>query len=94
VAVDIDRIMTMGLGVLLYVTPVVYSSGIDNALVQTITRWNPLTYLVCSARDIIIYGRLYHNVGYLVCAGLALLLFLVSWRLFYVSEHQIIERMI
>ena len=94
VAVDIEKIVTMALGLMLWLTPVVYSSTIDNQIVQTLIRWNPLTYLVCSARDIVLYGRLYEAKGYFLCAGLALVLFLVSWRLFYVSEDKIIERMI
>jgi len=63
-------------------------------LIQTLIKWNPLTYLVCSARDIIIYGRLYDVQGYAICTGLSFLCFLVSWRLFYVSENKLIERMI
>jgi len=94
VAVDIDKIVTMGFGLLLYITPVIYSDKVDSKFVQLIIKWNPLTYLVCSARDIIIYGRLYDTTGYFICAGISLLLFLISWRLFYVSEDKIIERMI
>ena len=53
-----------------------------------------MTYLVCSVRDIVIYGRLYDATGYFICAGISFLLFMVSWRLFYVSENKIIERMV
>ena len=94
VAVDISRIVNMGLGLLMWLTPIVYSDKVDSEFVQTVIKWNPLTYLVCSARDIIIYGRLYDTTGYVICAGASILLFLISWRLFYVSEDQIIERMI
>lgn len=94
VAVDISRIINMGMGLMMWVTPVIYSDKIENPIVQIIIKWNPLTYLVCSLRDIIIYGRLYNVAGYFICAGLSLLLFMISWRLFYVSEDRIIERMI
>ncbi|MFC2055167.1 ABC transporter permease [Chloroflexota bacterium] len=94
VAVDIEKIVTMLLGLMLWITPVIYSSEYPNQIVQTLIQWNPLTYLVCSARDIILYGRLYEVRGYFICSGLALILFLISWRLFYVSEDKIIERMI
>lgn len=52
--------------------------------------------LVGSARDILIYGHLYqHNyIAYFIAAGGSFLLFMLSWRLFYVSEGQIVERMI
>jgi len=94
VAFDLNRGINMIMGLLLYITPVIYSDKIENPIVQILIKWNPLTYLVCSARDIIIYGRLYEPTGFAICAGLALLLFLISWRLFYVSEHNLIERMI
>ncbi|MDP3284976.1 MAG: ABC transporter permease [Desulfobacterales bacterium] len=94
VAVDIGRIIKMAMALLMYLTPIIYSDNVTNHLVREIIKWNPLTYLVCSCRDIIIFGRLYNTLGYLICSGASLLLFLVSWRLFYVSEDRIIERMI
>jgi ABC-type polysaccharide/polyol phosphate export permease len=66
----------------------------SSALVLFANKWNPLTYLVCSCRDIIIYGRLYHPTGYWLAAVISLLTFMVSWRLFYVSEDKVIERMV
>jgi ABC-type polysaccharide/polyol phosphate export permease len=78
----------------MWVTPIIYSDKVGNELVRTLIAWNPLTYLVCSARDIIIYGTLYNAGGYFLCAGLSALLFMISWRLFYISEDKIIERMI
>ena len=94
VAFDLDRALNMVMGLLLYLTPIIYSDTIPIPIVQTLIKWNPLTYLVCSARDIIIYGRLYDPVGFVICTGISFLLFLISWRLFYVSEHSLIERMI
>lgn len=94
VAIDLSKIINIGMGLMMWVTPVIYSDKIENPIVQTIIKWNPLTYLVCSLRDIIIYGRLYDVAGYLICAGLSFFLFMISWRLFYVSEDRIIERMI
>lgn len=67
---------------------------IENPLIHTLVRWNPLTYLVCSLRDLVLFGRLYDTTGYFICAGVSLLLFMGSWRLFYVSEGKIVERMV
>jgi len=79
----------------MFVTPVIYDADrITSPAVQTIIKWNPLTYLVCSSRDIILWGRLYDPAGYFVCTALSLVLFLTSWRLFHVSEHKLIERML
>lgn len=94
VAVDLDRFISMALGLLLYATPIIYSSDVDNEFLQVLITINPLTYLVGSARDIVLYGHLYDAAGYFVCAALAFVLFMISWRLFYVSEDKIVERMI
>jgi lipopolysaccharide transport system permease protein len=94
VAIDINRIIEMGMSLLMYLTPIIYSNKVNSTLVQEIIKWNPLTYLVCSARDIIIYGRLYNTAGFYACSGLSLFLFMISWRLFFISEDKIIERMI
>ncbi len=94
VSVDLSKVIGMLMGLWIYITPIIYTDNIESRLVQTLIAWNPLTYLVCSTRDIIIYGRLYHPTSYAICAVMSLLLFLISWRLFYVSESQIIERMI
>jgi lipopolysaccharide transport system permease protein len=97
VAVDISRFFTLGLGFLMYLTPIIYSADtITNPVARAINAWNPLTYLVCSARDILIYGHLYQNnyTAYFIASGISFLLFMLSWRLFYVSEGQIVERMI
>ncbi len=97
VAVDVTRFFNMGLGFMMYLTPIIYTADtINNPLARAIIRWNPLTYLVASCRDILIYGHIYehHYTGYFVSAGLSLIAFLVSWRLFYVSEGQLVERMV
>ncbi len=94
VAIDVTKLATVVLGLAMWATPIIYSPTHGNAFLQNLIAVNPLTYLVCSARDIVLYGRLYDSTGYFVCAGAALLFFLMSWRLFYVAEDRIIERMI
>jgi lipopolysaccharide transport system permease protein len=93
-SLDVDKMVNVLLGLTLWITPLIYTEDAGGGLVRMIIAWNPLTYLVCSARDIIIHGSLYHAGGYFLCAALAFLMFMVSWRLFYISEDKIIERMI
>lgn len=95
VAMDVCRMIQMGLGLMMFITPVVYTMDkIENPVIIALVRWNPLTYLVCSLRDLVLFGRLYNPTGYFICAGVSLLLFMISWRLFYVSEGKIVERMV
>jgi len=92
VAFDIDKLVGTFMGLLIWSVPVIYSSDVKNHVAQAIIRWNPLTYLVCSARDILLFGRLYHPAAYFASVALAFAVFFVSWRLFYVSESELAER--
>jgi ABC-type polysaccharide/polyol phosphate export permease len=46
VAPDLNRGIGFVMGLIMYVTPVIYSDKVDNPLLQTIIKWNPLTYLI------------------------------------------------
>lgn len=94
VAYDMSRLVELAMGILMYTVPVIYSPSSTSVALLTINKWNPLTYLVCSCRDMILYGTLYHPKAYFISALLAFLAFMVSWRLFYVSEDKLIERMV
>ena len=94
VASDINKGITFLIGLLLFITPVIYSAKVQDPLLQKIIKWNPLTYLIGGARDMIIYGKIEHLNKYLICAGVSFLLFLFSWRIFYITEQRVIEKMI
>jgi lipopolysaccharide transport system permease protein len=95
ISYDFKRMVTGVIGLVMFITPVIYSSdAIKNIWLRKIMHLNPLTYLVCSARDIILYNRLYDVKGFLICSLISILLLIISWRIFYVSEDKIIERMI
>lgn len=91
---DIMKVMNFAVGLLMYITPVIYSSKFDNELLQNVMKWNPLTYIFGAARDTIIYGKIDNLDIYLYCSLGSLILFLISWRLFYISEEKVIEKMI
>lgn len=94
VAVDLTNGFNFIFGLLMYVTPVIYSSKIGNGTLQTIMKYNPLTYLVGNVRDMIIYGRFDNPDRFIYATLLSLAVFLFSWRLFYISEEKVIEKMI
>ncbi len=91
---DIQRMAETGMGLVMYITPVIYSPNFENPMLQSIIKWNPLTYLVGSLRDIIIYGKTDNLEGYFYASAFSLFVFLFAWRLFYLSEDKIIEKMI
>jgi lipopolysaccharide transport system permease protein len=94
VASDINKVITFLIGLLLFITPVIYSSKVQNPFLQKMIKWNPLTYLIGGTRDMVIYGKMDHLDRYLICSGVSLLLFLFSWRIFYITEQRVIEKMI
>ena len=53
---DVKKVINFIMGLLMWITPVVYSAKLDSPIIQAIIPWNPLTYLVSSARDIVITG--------------------------------------
>jgi lipopolysaccharide transport system permease protein len=93
IAFDLEKAFTTLMTLLIWSVPVIYSGRPANPLLQTIIAWNPLTYLVCSSRDILLFGRLYDPAAYAVSAVFALAVFLISLRLLYVSESELVERM-
>ncbi len=90
---DINRIVSMGLSFLMFLTPIVYGPGVRGELAQLVIELNPMTYLIGSARDTLLYGRIVNLEAYLLSCLLAASVFLVSWRLFFLSEHKVAEKL-
>lgn len=94
VAIDLRRGFDTVLGLLMFTTPVIYSSKVENAILQQVMAYNPLTYLVGNVRDLILFGRFDYPDRFIYSTIFALVVFLISWRLFYISEEKVIEKMI
>lgn len=96
VAYDLNRVIGVLWGFLMWTTPLLYSNQIRSPILQVVIKYNPLTYLVCSARDVLVAGHVYNGAWgtYLLCCGAALILFLTCLRFFHVSEQKLIERML
>jgi len=94
VAIDLTKGIGMAFGLLLYVTPVIYSANTQSHLLNEIIKYNPLTYLIGATRDIIIYGQFNNIDRFLYSSLFALVVFMFSWRMFFISEEKVVERMI
>src|ERR1043166_6870784 len=90
---DLSRIISALFGALFFITPVAYSSTTESTLVNQAIKCNPMTYLIGGPRDLVLFGRISNWQVFLLLAGPLFILFLVSWRLFFISEHKVIERM-
>ena len=95
VSYDFSRALSYILGLVMFATPVVYSlDAIGSRWLRLVVMCNPLTYLVCSARDIILFGTLYYPGRFFVSSAAALCMFIFAWRVFYITENRIVERML
>jgi len=79
---------------LTFATTIIYSDKVQSPILQTIITYNPLTYFVCSARNLVVKGTLYNPELYFIYAAISLVVFMFSWHLFYISENKVIERMV
>jgi lipopolysaccharide transport system permease protein len=89
---DVSRVVTALLGLLMFITPVIYSHELENELLQAVIWWNPLTYLIIGVRETALGGRFDHPTGYLLATLFSIMVFLLSWRLFFLSEQKVTER--
>lgn len=94
VTTDVQRVATFFLTLLMFMTPVVYSSKLKVPWMQEIFYYNPLTYIICGPRDLILYGTIENMNNYWISLLLVAILFGTTLRFFYVSEKKVVERMI
>jgi lipopolysaccharide transport system permease protein len=90
---DLGRISGVIFGILFFITPIAYSAKTESTIVNLAIKWNPLTYLIAGPRDLVLFGHITHWHVLLLLSVPLLFLFLVSWRLFFISEHKVVERM-
>jgi lipopolysaccharide transport system permease protein len=95
VATEFRRLCEVGLGLVLFITPVLYTPAALalSPRAQAVVRWNPLTHLINAARSTMLSGTVPDPAAFALSALFALVVFLVAWRLFYVSEHRVIEKL-
>lgn len=91
--VEVRKITDIAFGFLLLLTPIVYSAKVSNGVLGVIVKYNPLTYAVGNVRDVVAYGRLDHPAYFLATALGSFLLFVLSWRLFFLAEEKVVEKM-
>jgi lipopolysaccharide transport system permease protein len=94
VAEELKRAASILVGLIIYITPVIYASNVQDPRLLKIIKWNPLTYLVGNVRDLVLYGKMDHVDRFFYATLLALFVFLFSWRFFFISEDRVIEKIL
>ena len=89
---DVGKIINSCLGFLMFLTPILYAKPTSSSLVEILTRYNPVYYLVTAARDVILFGKIVEWRGYLYSVLVAVVLFIIGLFVFHFSETRISER--
>ena len=89
---DVSRLISMGLSLLMYVTPVVY--GIPKTgIMKTIMTYNPFTPFILTSRDVAVGGSPEFLNYFLGLTGLGIVLFFIGLVIYRVSIPVIVERL-
>lgn len=89
---DIAKMVTMGLGLLMYVTPVVYALP-KEGIMRTIMQWNPFTPLILTTRDFVIGAEPMYLSYYIGIIVTCIPLFFIGLLIYRISIPIIVERM-
>lgn len=88
---DMINVLNIVLIGMLLLTPVLYPITGDSLLARA-NIYNPFNYLVNVPRDFIVQGRTELLAGFMWIAIFSCILFYLSWKLFYLAQTKIAER--
>ena len=88
---DIANIVSLASMFLLFITPVLYPEP-ESGFFKTFSTFNPISVLVSCPRDLVLKGGVNDLGVYFTYSLIALIMFLISWRLFHLVEKRIAER--
>ena len=89
---DIPNIINVLLMIFMLFTPVLYIPP-EGTLLYRMNIYNPLNYLVNGPRELLLSGELICFGGFMSFSIIAILIFFVGWRLFYVAQTKVAERL-
>lgn len=89
---DIYLIVNQGMNVLMFLTPVVYTDKVDSDLLQTVIKYNPLSYLISVPRNLLVGNPVEDLTGYWIASLVAVILFIGVIHFFFNSVYKIVER--
>ncbi len=88
---DIGKVIGVGLTFLMFVTPVLYVKP-TSGIAAVFSRYNPLYYLITVPRDLVFFGGTAELTGYMCVVLLTIIVFLLGWMAFHLTETKIAER--
>ena len=88
---DIGNIISILLTFMMFFTPVLYAKP-RFGLLATITKYNPLYYLVSTPRDLVLKGLVLEWKGFLIVCLISIILFIGCLFTFHLTEKRVAER--
>lgn len=88
---DIPNMLNIVLSAFMLLTPVLYPIS-GNSWLAGVNVWNPFNYLVNVPRDLILKGQTEMVNGFVWASILSAIVFYAGWRLFYLAQTKIAER--
>ena len=89
---DIGKIVTLGLGLLMYVTPVVYAIP-EEGIMKTIMEWNPFTPIILTTRDFVLGTEPVYMIYFSGLFLISIPMFFIGLLFYRISIPIIVERM-
>jgi len=88
---DAKNFINLGLNFFLFLMPIMYTMP-DKGILAKINKYNPVYFLIKSARDIFVQGKIDYPVAFIFSSVFSLVVFIIGWFVFYVSEDKLAER--
>lgn len=88
---DSKNLFQTSFGFIVYLTPVMYTK-VDNINLQKIIDYNPMTHLIANPRDLLLFGNLYSNKGFVASGIFSFVLFYIALSFFYKTKTRLIEK--
>jgi len=93
VARDVTGMAATALGLLMYLSPVVYKAEFQHPLLHALVTWNPLSYLVEIPRSLFIAGVVPDPRGFALASLFSIVVLAVGVHAFYLIKDRVAERL-
>jgi lipopolysaccharide transport system permease protein len=88
---DIGKIIAVLMTFLMFLTPVLYAKP-TTGILATVTKYNPLYYLVSVPRELVLKGTISEWKGFLIASIASFIIFIIYLIVFHLTETRVAER--
>ncbi|MFH1612834.1 MAG: ABC transporter permease [bacterium] len=88
---DIGNSLSSIITFLMFLTPIFYKKP-TTGILSTITKYNPLYYLISTSREIILTGTTTEWIGFLFSIIISIIIFTLCLIIFHLTETRVTER--